>query len=1211
MLRSMYSKGILAVCLGVIFIPAFVAWVSPTLVWSGINHFLPKLLGSKMSCRESEWCGFMKLCNTQCITRDQTEEAEHFDVNLLFGRVYIEDWSILKIPAKLKNRTYFPRIPFVVREMVLKHGDGSVVSPIVHQYDLLSMKRKDLGLNGQKWELTGHLHNKQIMIEGTVGDTNELSLEIHDFIVQKKDIEPFFHSSCNSFQSVRLDLDNLKVSNKRFRKKPTSIDVVDLLVDFNGLHDKHDKINCYPEMFQIANARIELNKDFVFSKIFDLDAVINLQEQKNIHIKLDQEQDRFVARDIPTDYFLTFIPSLQEHQVELQKLGGTISAWIQNSFHDNNLLYGQVTFQGLVPELRYKNADIKYTSTIDGTVSINASKLESIEAKSKGASAEFLSGVIPEKYIDVQAGKLDTDFVWKGEKDFSLVSKINSLKLKDGFLGINFSEGIGRIELDHQGIFKLFLDASNRYRDRVHLELTSQGQDTKIRLDSEKFHLKSVESRKYVGFGLRGVLDDFHLTFQSHSGGDLLIQSNLHNVGYLDPKVEGIVVDSAKLRLHNQDLNVEDAQISTGSETKILTDIKLDLPKLKSDKPKLKYIKLSARSSMRDVVSHIKRMSLDIPRAAQDYIYKYRGELSAFLVYQDNKIQSFLFQTDEGVFRDQGLEIGDIRGSVRLSQSDELPNVDQYRFLFEDLHFRYKDNTEFGLQGNVDIDTDLAHFHIRDLKGKLQGELDLQDFTNILSKKYPRFKLSFDQSAMIPVSLSFAPLVHEDDNLFKSVKFILESQIQPLGVLSSKWHSVEYNLPGYVMADGMIDLEDAYFELQNLECILNGLNFIGTADGYLDDFSFVMSTDPLIDLGRLFGRIKGYELFGSLYGKAKGKHINMFDKRTLWNNLELYLATKKDKSIDISDLNMKGLNLQYVSKDGEGYSTIFVRDGRFRNLPFNTLNSSVRLSNNNLFIDGLSLNTADGVFNMSGHMSLLDYHGYFEGQAQELSVGDIARGLANERGFNGQGDFMFGVEGRFMTLLDLKDDSNVTASGSFFLRDGNVSKVMDIEKKLNLANLVFGGPFSLNLNSVLEVLAPQNNGYYKTLDGEILMDNDKVILTVGRYRGKNDLNLNLSGVLNRSENYSRFSIVGSIPKIPVRVNSQGNVDNTFNTLVEFSLPKILTNINILDKRPRVFKFDLEGNPSNSVQMNESATKTFEWLDASLSSDLPIPALPDL
>ena len=260
---------------------------------------------------------------------------------------------------------------------------------------------------------------------------------------------------------------------------------------------------------------------------------------------------------------------------------------------------------------------------------------------------------------------------------------------------------------------------------------------------------------------------------------------------------------------------------------------------------------------------------------------------------------------------------------------------------------------------------------------------------------------------------------------------------------------------------------------------------------------------------------------------------------------------------------------------------------------------------------GLSLSAAGGTITINGNLNLSTNNGSFNGKAQKINVGQLARGLAGLRGFSGIGDLTFATDGHILSLV--KSEKPVSASGSFNLHNGNAAQVITLQKKLNLANLVFGGPLALNMNGLLGVLAPESNGYYTSLSGSWKLNDNNITFPEIRYRGKNKLNLNMAGFLNRNNSQLKMNIIGSIPRTPVRVDSAGHPSELLNIVSQFNFTNVLGRFPLLDRvfdaRPRVFRFTMKGNLNNQTELNASASNSFSFLDSKLHKNLPVPALP--
>jgi hypothetical protein len=308
---------------------------------------------------------------------------------------------------------------------------------------------------------------------------------------------------------------------------------------------------------------------------------------------------------------------------------------------------------------------------------------------------------------------------------------------------------------------------------------------------------------------------------------------------------------------------------------------------------------------------------------------------------------------------------------------------------------------------------------------------------------------------------------------------------------------------------------------------------------------------------------------------------------------------------------MRDMDARFVSVAGKGDGSLLVNEGLLRNLPFRDFDATLSLTpDEQMSVSKVYMSTAKGGLDLTGDVSLLTSRGEFDAQGKSLDVGYIARGLAGERGFSGTGDFQAHFTGHLHSLLAA--NRPVSSSGQFELREGQVRPVENLESKLNLANLIFGGPFALNVNNLMELLAPSNRGSYDSLAGSWQLTDEIVQLPEIRYRGSNGLKLNLSGLWHRARGDVNFRIIGSYPKVPVRVNDEGEVIPVWEVIAGLHPASLLKRVGIFEPEPHAFAFDMRGNIANPVRLEGTAASTFRFLEGDYSRrELPHPEQPSL
>ncbi len=1123
--------------------------------WNILNSYNAKILGSKLECKEISWCGPFKICNQQCITQDKSNSFETISVDLFKTKVEITNWKMYKISDKLAKRKNFPRIPLAVNNIIIKNGDLSLVSPIVNKINTIELKRNKISLFKQKWNLKARLHDSKVIAQGLIGDKTNLDILFEDFEINSDSINPKIEDL-----SQKLNLKNAIKINSKFKIKNSAFKKKNIFIQI--LNSEKAQISFLNLSFYPKDLEFILNPDFKFKSIKALegDFIVNNKNIKQI-VKVKKDSNNIIQFDeFPSDLLLLFIP--ENNDFKFNKLGGITK--IEITFNEKKQeSNSKITLENLKPEIyiKKKNLNIKTPdlAKISALLSINDTKLQTAELLIQKFNLKVFNNLFNDLF-----------------------------EIKNGEVNAKFEI----IEDKFKGDLKAYINNSkNIITSNFNLNIQPKTSGI-IHLLAPELDLKDIKINEKLKANT--LIKNFDFSFD-------IKDSKIFN------KKLNCIVDNIKINEKEKELlELKQGQLSSKFKDNIIESEFKNFSAIFKDNKKIIFdLTISKNLNNKEVLLKNLKLSGILPLEEVSKVFNNKGfqDFQGFLNIkslniEDSKLKTFISDLDSIRFKYKNQEIKAKTGQIELNKTI----LD-----FKDIFVSYNNNSKFRFNGGllvndkININNFNSFFNLKTLHGYIHGHISPDDLIEIFNKKL-NFKLKKLNKLPIPLRIGFKP---EGD----FINFDFDSHFESLGIISIDWMISEQNSPGYIIAKGSINPKDYSFDLPVFECVLNGLNLTAKANGKPDNFSFNALTDPLIDLEKLFKKIKDYNLSGIAYGSINGKNVNIFDKTSFWNNLEMNLYTGDTENISIGKIYMKKLNFHYISKNGIGFPTLTIKSGRLNNLIFENVNSSMKVENNKLNINGISFDTAQGNVLLSGYINLLSEDGYLEGKANNLEVGEVARGLSGLRGFNGRGDFSFSMNGYLKSLLNTNEIKDISASGSFHLSDGNVSKLIDLQKKLNLANLVFGGPFALNLNSFLEVLMPQNNGYYKILEGEVLLKNKKIIIPITQYIGKNDLKLNTAGIYYRDENIANFAVIGSIPKIPIRVNSEGQISDFSNVLTELSPSTLLTRVNILDKRPRVFAFEMKGNPSDSKQLDSYAKNTFRWLDPKYAYDLPLPEIP--
>jgi hypothetical protein len=184
---------------------------------------------------------------------------------------------------------------------------------------------------------------------------------------------------------------------------------------------------------------------------------------------------------------------------------------------------------------------------------------------------------------------------------------------------------------------------------------------------------------------------------------------------------------------------------------------------------------------------------------------------------------------------------------------------------------------------------------------------------------------------------------------------------------------------------------------------------------------------------------------------------------------------------------------------------------------------------------------------------------------------------------------------------------NLSGSAEFNLLDGRMIRMGSVEYMLKIANMLKGGLTTLNLNALVNIVAPKT-GFFDSIDGEIQIQ--KGIITTDKitFSSKN-LELFLTGVYDINNSNINGTIIGQIPKESkdsiITLGFLGEISlNSLKRKVTKQLKKdedvflfnplsYLGSISYLNKDTSNYRFFLvllEGN-----LYNDNYVKSFKWI----------------
>ena len=187
--------------------------------------------------------------------------------------------------------------------------------------------------------------------------------------------------------------------------------------------------------------------------------------------------------------------------------------------------------------------------------------------------------------------------------------------------------------------------------------------------------------------------------------------------------------------------------------------------------------------------------------------------------------------------------------------------------------------------------------------------------------------------------------------------------------------------------------------------------------------------------------------------------------------------------------------------------------------------------------------------------------------------------------------------------------ANSNGTSTFQITKGRLVRLGSLEYLLRAANVVQSGIAGLNLNNILDLIAPQKTGYFQILKGSVTAK-DGILKTDGiASRGKN-LSMFLTGNLDMVTNNADIRILGRVSKkVSGLLGPVGNL--SINTFIDF-IPGIgflptTPNTGIIDIIPGLSRIPVLGLGGKRKYRrfvvlikgdlyNPTSVKSFRWLD---------------
>ena len=171
-------------------------------------------------------------------------------------------------------------------------------------------------------------------------------------------------------------------------------------------------------------------------------------------------------------------------------------------------------------------------------------------------------------------------------------------------------------------------------------------------------------------------------------------------------------------------------------------------------------------------------------------------------------------------------------------------------------------------------------------------------------------------------------------------------------------------------------------------------------------------------------------------------------------------------------------------------------------------------------------NVADGTINGEARYNFYTTQTYGNVEAKNVMANTIAStfmNLPNELSGQMDANAKFSTKGKSHEELI----QNMNGDASFVLNNGRMLRLGSIEYMLRVANTFKGGLTRLNLNALVNLVAPRT-GYFDTIEGDFKIQNG-VIYANQITSQSSELNLFMTGLYNMNNSFVNGTIIGQMP----------------------------------------------------------------------------------
>lgn len=310
--------------------------------------------------------------------------------------------------------------------------------------------------------------------------------------------------------------------------------------------------------------------------------------------------------------------------------------------------------------------------------------------------------------------------------------------------------------------------------------------------------------------------------------------------------------------------------------------------------------------------------------------------------------------------------------------------------------------------------------------------------------------------------------------------------------------------------------------------------------------------------------IDSFNLSNSIF--AQGKILNLSSNPTL-NNIEFFTNEKvgikllkhqfnsdiygkitlnntiKNPNI-IGKINLSNINLNNKNLKIED-SAIDIRNTTFHagipsiSMPDLTLNAIAfngNIKNNILNIENLTAQTLNGNIKGNININLNNQKTSAKIALQELNIRFLSNKL-KEYSIATSGKLSADIDANLNTLKTSEILNNLLCHINFQIENGELSHFAKLERFLQAGNILSQSILKLSLNSILSTITKQNTGDFKTIKGDINIQNSSAAINYITTQGSN-MSLFITGIANLEAQSVNTKVLGRIPH--AIVNTMGN-----------------------------------------------------------------------